>query len=185
MADKSIQYNPIVQSERLYLREVRPSDVNETYYRWMNDPEITRYLETRFIPQSIENIRDYVISMQGDADNCFFAILLREKDRHMGNIKLGPIRWTHRLGEISLIIGEKECWGKGYATEVIELIVQHAFETLNLHKVTAGCYSTNTGSIKAFQKAGFEIEGKRKDHFYDRGTYVDHILFGRINSDAV
>jgi RimJ/RimL family protein N-acetyltransferase len=40
--------------ERIYLREIQLSDVNENYHRWMNDGEITQYLESRFHDNSLE-----------------------------------------------------------------------------------------------------------------------------------
>ena len=174
--------NHFIKGERIYLREVRPSDVNENYYRWMNDPEVTRYLESRFYPNSMEGLREYVAGKLGDRDNVFLAIVLKDGDRHIGNIKLGPINWIHRLADVGILIGEKDCWGKGYATEAIRLVVDYAFRELNLHKVTAGCYDANQGSVRAFLKAGFTQEGVRKSQVYCDGQYVDTILMGIIRS---
>ncbi|MGE3540907.1 MAG: GNAT family N-acetyltransferase [Candidatus Tectimicrobiota bacterium] len=170
-----------LQSARLYLREVRPSDVTDTYYRWMNDPEVTRYLESRFTPYAREGLREYVLGKLGDRDNVFLAIILHEGERHIGNIKLGPIHWIHRYADIGLLIGEKDCWGQGYATEAIQLVVEYAFNTLNLHKLTAGCYALNAGSLHAFRKVGFLVEGTRLQHFYYDGSYIDEILLGLVN----
>jgi RimJ/RimL family protein N-acetyltransferase len=172
-----------LEGKRIYLREVRPSDVNERYYRWMNDSEVTRYLESRFFPNATEKLHDYVVGKLGDRDNVFLAIVLKEEDRYIGNIKLGPIQWIHRLADIGLLIGEKDCWGKGYATEAIQLVSDYAFNVLNLHKVTAGCYGLNEGSARAFQKAGFVVEGVRKEQFYANGSYVDDILLGLTRLD--
>ncbi|MFC1821085.1 GNAT family N-acetyltransferase [Thermodesulfobacteriota bacterium] len=61
----SINKSPFLDGERIYFREVRISDVNENYYSWMNDPEVNQYLETRYIPQSRENIKRYVEKMDG------------------------------------------------------------------------------------------------------------------------
>ncbi|MDC4205803.1 MAG: GNAT family protein [Candidatus Manganitrophus sp.] len=96
---------------------------------------------------------------------------------------MGPIQWIHRLADIGLLIGEKDCWGKGYATEAIQLVSDYAFNVLNLHKVAAGCYGPNEGSARAFQKAGFVVEGVRKEQFYTNGSYVDDILLGLIRPD--
>ena len=52
-----------MEGGRIYLREVCPDDVNENYFRWMNDPEVTRHLEARFASQSMEDISRYVESM--------------------------------------------------------------------------------------------------------------------------
>jgi ribosomal-protein-alanine N-acetyltransferase len=173
-------YSPFVSGRRLYLREVRLEDVNENYYRWMNDPEVTRFLESRFFPNSLESLRQYVIGKQGDRNNVFLAIVLHEGDRHIGNIKLGPIDWIHRLGEVGILIGAKDCWGNGYATEAIRLLSDYAFNRLDLYKLTAGCYGNNEGSTRAFEKAGFVREGVRKEHFFCDGVRVDLILLGQV-----
>jgi ribosomal-protein-alanine N-acetyltransferase len=177
---KDGKFKGFLEGDRIYLRGVCPDDVNEAYYRWMNDPEVNKYLESRFYPHSLERLRDYVCSKLGDQENPFFAIILKEGDRHIGNIKLGPINTIHRFADIGIIIGEQDCWGKGYGTEAIRLIVEYAFNTLNLHKVTAGFYKPNIKSMKAFEKAGFSQEGVRKSHCYCDGKYVDDILFGLV-----
>lgn len=169
-----------VVGERVYLREVRPTDVGDAYYGWMNDPEVTRYLESRFYPQSLESLHSFVSGKLGDRDNVFLAIVLRADDRHVGNIKLGPVDWIHRTADIGLLVGERDCWGKGYATEAISLVTDYAFRTLNLRKVTASCYGNNPGSARAFEKAGFEVEGARRAQFHSDGEYVDQILLGRV-----
>lgn len=169
-----------LEGDRVYLREVRISDVGENYYQWMNDPEVTRYLEARFYPNPVDGLREYVASKLGDRNNVFLAIVLKESDRHIGNIKLGPINWIHRFADVGLLVGEKDCWGKGYATEAIRLITHYAFNTLDLRRLTAGCYDANRGSAKAFFNAGWQQEGLRKNHFYCNGSYVDEILLGIV-----
>jgi RimJ/RimL family protein N-acetyltransferase len=164
---------------------VREADVNEAYHRWMNDPEVTRHLESRFFPLSQESLKEYVRKLRGDRDNLFLAIVLRDGEQHIGNIKLGPINWIHRTADIGLLIGEKTCWGQGYATEAIRCIAAHAFEVLNLHKLTASCYHTNGGSARAFLKAGFAQEGVRHSQFYSGGAYVDQVLLGLVRPDGV
>jgi ribosomal-protein-alanine N-acetyltransferase len=105
-----------------------------------------------------------------------------DSDRHIGNIKLGPVDWLHRVGDLGLIIEERGCWGKDYAFEAISL--EYAFGQLNLRKVTAGCYALNQGSIEAFQKAGFVIEGVRRQNYHCDGNYDDGILLGMLRSEG-
>jgi RimJ/RimL family protein N-acetyltransferase len=162
-----------IEGERLYLREVRATDVTDRYYRWMNDSAVTQYLEVRFSPNSIDGIRSYVDGMAGNRDSLFLAVVLCDGDRHIGNIKLGPINWIHRFADVSLVVGERDCWGKGYATEAIALVTAYAFERLNLHKLTAGCYAANVGSLKAFLKAGWHQEGVKRQQFFVKGEYQD------------
>lgn len=164
--------------ERIYLREVRLSDVNEIYCGWMNDPDVTQYLESRFYATGMKELQQYVERLVEDRNQPFFAICLKNEDRHIGNIKLGPINWIHRHADIGIIIGEKDCWKQGYATDAIKLMRDYAFGILNLHKLTAGCYYLNQSSVRAFEKAGFVVEGIRKSHYFCQAGYLDAVLLG-------
>lgn len=172
-----------LEGDRIYLREVRVDDVGDVYYRWLSDPEVNRFLETRYIPQSLDNIRKYVQAMDGNRDQIFLAICSKDNDRHIGNIKLGPINWTHRFADVSLIVGEKDYWGKGIATAAISLVSAYAFETLNLHKLRAGCYALNEGSAKAFEKVGFRREGLISGLWQIGDKFIDEILLGMRAED--
>lgn len=177
------ELHPFLEGERICLRELRLSDVNANYYRWMNDTEVIRYLECRFATNSMDAIKDFVDKILKDRDSIFLAIVLKNSNRHIGNIKIGPINRIHRFADVGLLIGERDCWGKGYATEALRLVKHYAFKELNLHKLTAGCYEVNKGSEKAFKKAGFTVEGIRKKHRYCDRVYVDTIIFGLLNDE--
>ncbi len=175
--------NGLLTGERIYPREVRRTDVNARYYHWLNDPEINQFLETRFVPQSLEQIAEFVASKDGKADEPFLAICLRSSDEHIGNIKLGPINWRHRYGDVSLFIGEQAHWGQGYATEAIALIMRFGFETLALNKLCASCYEENIGSARAFERCGWQREGLLRDHFFSGGKPTNAIVLGITSSD--
>ena len=103
--------------------------------------------------------------------------------KHIGNIKVGGINHYHRYADIGFLIGEKNYWGKGFATEAIALATDFAFNTLKLHKVWGGLYSPNIGSLRAFQKNGYEQEGIKKSQYLLNGVYYDDIMFGKVNPD--
>ncbi len=172
-----------LESELIFLREVRESDVNDNYYSWLNDPDVNQYLETRYIPRSKANILQFVKNMDGKDNEILFAICIKANDRHIGNIKIGPINWIHRFADISLLIGDKNYWGKGIATHAIKLITDFGFNTLNLHKLRAGCYENNIGSKKAFIKVGYKEEGVLKKQWILKGQYQDEILLGLCAED--
>ena len=169
-----------LDGNRIYLREVREEDVGETYYSWMNDKEINQYMETRYFPQGMESLRDYVKTHGQKSDEPWFAICLQKDDRHIGNIKLGPINFYHRTADVSYFIGEKDCWGQGIATEAIGLVVRFAFEVLDLYKVNAGTYARNIGSQKALEKNGFFREGVFRQQVFSGGQREDTFRFGLL-----
>ncbi len=164
-----------LEGKRIYLRDVNIDDVNDNYYRWINDSDVIRYTESRFYPQSLSDIKKYVEQTRTDTDSVFLAIILNEDNSHIGNIKIHRINWIHRHAEMSILIGEKSCWGQGLGPEAIGLVTEYAFNNLNLYKVYAECYANNKSSIEAFQKAGFEREGSLKEHYFFNGVYIDGI----------
>ena len=170
----------MLESERLLLRPIELADVNEAYRAWMNDPAVMQYTESRFQSHSMEQIRQYVESVQADASSRFFAIIEKASAKHIGNVKIGHMQPVHRSADVGIIIGDKSSWGKGYATEALKLAAGYAKETLKLHKLWAGIYANNPGSVAAFRRAGFVEEGRFAQHWFSNGVYVDGIQMGLL-----
>lgn len=164
-------------TDRLLLRDITEDDVTAKYVRWMNDPRVNRYLESRFVTHTAESIRRSVVELS--QNSVFAAVIDRATGDHIGNIKLGPVDHHHRTADIGIVIGEERCWGKGFATESIIAMTDHAFEVLGLAKVTASVYAINLASIRAFQKAGFELEGTRCSQFSIGESRTDAVMLGR------
>lgn len=176
MEERTIQ----LSGEKVFLRPVTLADVSDAYCAWLNDPEVNRYLETRFAVQTLASVRSYVAAASSAPDLVFLAIIEKATGSHIGNIKLGPILPHHRRGEISFFIGDKRCWGKGYATEAVALLTDYALRDLALVKVTAGCYSGNLGSKRVFEKLGYEREAIFKRQYLSEGAWVDSYCFAKF-----
>lgn len=154
----------------------------DRYLSWMHDPEVTRYLESRFAPPSgLSDLVAFIDACSASPTDLLLGMFLSDTQEHIGNIKLGPINPHHRTAEIGLLIGERSCWGKGHAARAISLVTDHAFSALGLIKVTAGCYAANIGSTVAFQRAGFIIEGRRLLQWECDGDRQDGVLLGKVN----
>lgn len=171
----------LIESDRIYLREVKISDADRAYLNWMNDKDVIQFLDCRFDKWTKMKLKNYVKEVKADARNIFLAIVIKEGNKHIGNVKIGPVHYFNKCADVGIIIGDKSYWGKGLATETLNLVIDYMFNKLHLHKLTAGIYTNNTGSIKAFKKAGFEIEGVLKKHCFYEGSYIDAILLGIIN----
>lgn len=172
-----------IEDGQLYLRKLSVQDATLQYYHWLQDEEVTKFLEIRFLDNSLDEIRQYILDTNSEAANLFLAICLKKNDSHIGNIKLGPIDSHHGFSPISLFIGDKSCWGKGYATKAITLLSRYAFESLNLNKIISGCYEPNIGSRKAFEKAGFTLEGVQKKQYLFEDQWVDCFCFGLLKEE--
>jgi ribosomal-protein-alanine N-acetyltransferase len=172
---------------RLLLRPVLASDLTATYVSWLNDPAVNAYLETRFETQTLDALRAYWHSHGNDPASPWWAICRRDQqDRHIGNIKLGPIHPIHQRADISLFIGDRASWGLGLATEAIALVRDWAFQKRGLLKLSAGIYAENISSRRAFEKCGFQLEGSlRSEAMADTSRRTDVLRLGLPAMDAM
>lgn len=175
MIMKKITKTITIDGERIYLRKLHVYDVNQQYLSWMNDREVNRYLESRFQRWTVKKLKEYLRVVNKSNNNVFLAIFLKHDHKHIGNVKIGPIDYSHKSAYVGLIIGEKGCWGRGFGTEVLRLVTNFAFGALDLRKLSAGIYSNNVGSIKAFQKAGFATEHVKKKEWLSEDCLGDDV----------
>ncbi|MDP1997520.1 MAG: GNAT family N-acetyltransferase [Gallionella sp.] len=162
-----------ITSERLLFRPLSQHDVTERYVSWLNDPEVNRYLEIRFSHHTLESCSAFVAATNADPTSHLFGIFDRSCGLHIGNIKIGFIKQVYSSGQLSLFLGEKSYWGKGFATEAISAITGWAFNELALIRVEAGCCDENLGSLRAFLKVGYTVEG-----YFRKNTVLDNRRIG-------
>ena len=108
-----------LHGKRVSLRLLTLQDCTQRYVEWLNDAAVNLYLETRWTPQNLITVREFVKSLLGSNENYLFGMFVDQGVRHVGNIKVGPIRWMHASSELSYFVGERPMWGQGVATEAI------------------------------------------------------------------
>lgn len=173
------------RNERVELFLLEEADVSPAYVGWLNDPLVNRYLESRFVAHDETSTRAFVAACLSDPAALLLGVRSRAlSGRHVGNIKLGPIDLRHGLAEVGILIGAREAWGAGVGTSAIQVVSQIACRMLGVRKLTAGCYSSNIGSQRAFERVGFKVEGTRKAHFLLDGVPQDLVLMSFFPSKA-
>jgi ribosomal-protein-alanine N-acetyltransferase len=170
--------------ERVSLRPLTVADVSDAYVGWMNDAVTNRFMETRWRPHSLADVEAFVAEKAASATEHLFGIFLITDDRHVGNLKIGPIDANHRRADLSYFVGEPDLRGQGVASEAVALGVRIGFEQLLLHKLTAGIYAQNGESGRVLAKNGFAAEGRRPAHFAFEGGRDDMVEYGLINPAA-
>lgn len=165
----------------IFLRSLDDSDVTQRYLEWFGDSDVTKFLELQIVPEDLDDLKRFVAECNDDPSVELFGIFLRDSRLHIGNVKLGPRSFLHRSSALGILIGDKSCWNRGLASEAIALASDWAFGSLFCEKLTAGCISDNLGSIKAFRKASFEIEGIQRQQVKRRDSEKrgDVVLLGR------
>ena len=168
--------------QSVVLKPLLASDVSQRYLDWFGDPDVTKFLELKVLPQGLSDLKRFVVECNTDPSIELFGIFLADSMRHIGNVKLGPRSALNRSSPLGILIGDKSCWNLGLASEAIALVSDWAFDSNFCEKLTAGCISDNLGSIRAFRKASFEIEGIQRQQVTRRESEErgDVVLLGRI-----
>lgn len=180
-----MKYNKIIQGKNLCLRDIELADCCEKYVNWLNDVKVNKYLESRLSIQSIESITRFVSNILESKDNYMFAVIYKENQEHIGNVKIGPIHPIYKNTYIGSIIGEKKYWGCGLAVEMDYLATRFCFDVLNLHKVACGVISANIGAIKIIEQLGFKKEACIRDDVFQDEKYLDVYRYGILEKELI
>ena len=168
-------YGPRLQGARVTLAPPRPEYVDD-YLRWFGDPLVTRYLTMRNPPSRQQEV-EFLERMASNDSDVFWSILLGE--RHIGSIGIHGIDWRNRTAITGVMIGERDCWGQGFATESMRLRTRYAFQELGLETLTTHVNSDNEASRRALQRAGYRQAGVLRRHVYVEGDFRD-VWLGEI-----
>lgn len=170
----------MLKGKQVALREIRKSDL-PFFVKWMNDPEITQYL-TVYLPMTMEEEEEWYENIGKKKNSVYFAITTSD-DKLIGNIVLNKINEKNRCATLGIVIGDKNDWGKGYGREAIKLIVKYGFETLNLHRIELKYYDFNERAKKCYEKAGFKLEGMKRESHYINGKYCNEAIMSILKSE--
>ena len=168
---------------RLYLRALAESDADGPYPGWFNDAEVCNGNSHHVFPYPREAALEYIRDAVKTRGALILAIVLREGDCHIGNIALQDIHPVNRSAELSIVIGERDAWGSGFAYEAAALLVAHGFTTLNLQRIGCGTFSENTAMQKLARRLGMQEEGRRRQAVFKDGRYVDVVEFGLLRDE--
>jgi RimJ/RimL family protein N-acetyltransferase len=174
---------PFVIGSRIYLRSLQREDLSEKYLAWLNHPDINRYLESGIFPSTKESLERFYEGISQSKDQVILAIVDKKTNRHIGNVKLGPINWIHRKATLGILIGEKQFWGKGICEEVTRLMVEYGFSRLNLNRIDLGVYAEHKAAIHSYEKVGFKVEGRLREDLFHEGQFKDRLWMGLLRSE--
>lgn len=165
-----------MRGPRVMLRPLEISDASERYAAWLNDREVNEYLETH--SATIEQLQSYIKEKRANPEVLFLGIFWSATNQHIGNVKLEPFDVANSTAHLGLLIGEKDFWGKGIATEVMIFLTRELCTRFGIHTVTLGVIAQNAAALRVYEKCGFH-EYKR-EVLLRGGKPYDNIFFTRV-----
>lgn len=172
-----------IYGKRIMLREYITSDI-ESIRGWVNDHETTRMLDPSIFsyPHPYEKTKAFVDSNIENGGPAFIIANI-ETGEYIGQIDLMNINYRNRSAEIGIVIGIKRYRSLGYGSEAIKLLLEFAFNQLNLNRIEIRVFSFNEQGIRCYKKCGFIEEGCLRQAIYIDGEYHDIIILSVLREE--
>ena len=167
----------------IYLRGLEEKDLDGPYFDWFNDPDVCRYNSHALFPNTTAAMRKYFEETSQSRAEIVFAIVWKETEEHIGNITLKNVDYQARSGELAIIIGNRNYWGKSVGKEAGQLLVEYAVSRLNLRRIHCGTHADNVAMQRLALFLGMREEGLRKEAVFKNGVYADLVEYGMVIAD--
>ncbi|EIM26231.1 GNAT family N-acetyltransferase [Microvirga lotononidis] len=171
---------PVLEGRGITLRKAQSSDV-EARLRLGNDPDIVEMFgvsQDAVRPPTPESAARWVQTLMDHPRAWVIAT-----DRLIGEVRLDRIDRQDRRASLAIGILDPQCLGKGLGTQAIMLVLGHAFHDLKLHRIGVRVLAYNTRAIRAYQKCGFQIEGREREAAFVDGQWHDDVIMGLLEHE--
>lgn len=177
-----MKYFKKIVGEKVYLSPMNVDDCLQ-YVEWLNNYEITKCINQYTSMISINSEKEWLEKATTEKYN--FAIIKKETDTLMGNISLMKINLINGTAELGIFIGDTENHSHGYGSEAIMLLLDYAFNQVNLNNIMLKVYDFNKRAIKAYEKCGFKIFGIWEESHYVDGEYCNEVYMNVLKKNFV
>jgi RimJ/RimL family protein N-acetyltransferase len=171
-----------IEGEKVILRRHAPGNV-AAFQRWYADPEIARLARYQATPMRPEEIERFFAARVVGPDALAMAVHVRATDRLIGTCAFSQLDGENGSALYHITIGEPDAWGQGFGTEATQLMVDHAFGTLGLHRIALYVFEFNERAIRAYRRCGFVIEGRSRESIWRDGRWWDELAMSVLESD--
>lgn len=174
----------MLSGDGIRLRAAERRDL-PNFVRWLNDPDVYQNLILR-APMSLGDEERWFENnlRQPPAEQVLVIEIETEAGwKPMGNTSLMDFDRISACAEVGIFIGEKQMWGKRIAQRALHLMLQYAFNDLNLNRVGLQVFASNAHAIRCYEAVGFVHEGKKRKAMYRKGQFVDILLMSVLRDE--
>lgn len=169
---------------RIYLRAFEPEDY-KLISLWRQDEDILHRLSGNHYFVSTEREKQWVLDKAlNDARNIYLAICMKDDHNMAGYTSINNIDLRNLKAEWGgTIIGDKQMWGKGIATEAAKMMLHYIFNQYPIHKCYGQCLEEHTVTIKMLLNLGFTQEGMKRDDVFKNGKFKSILQFSMLRDE--
>lgn len=170
-----------LSTERLLIKPIADADLHNVH-TLHSLPEVNQF-NTLGIPENIKDTKAILDKwMTGNTRSFTFTICLQTYQECIGIIGINLGKPKYKNAEIWFKF-DPAYWNKGYATEAVNAILEFGFNTLQLHRIEAGCATGNIGSIKVLEKVGMIREAHTRQLLPLQSGWSDNYGYAKLATD--
>jgi len=162
---------------KIYLTLFELEDITPEYISWLNDQEVVKFSNQRFLKHTHKTSVNYFQSFER-TPNLFLAIKDLSSKKIIGTMT-AYISEQHQTADIGILLGNRDYWGKGIGFDAWATLVKWA--SANYRKVSAGAVAVNKPMIALMEKSGMEFEGLKKHHEIVNDCPTDVLFYGKFS----
>jgi len=170
-----------IKGKLVTLRAVEETDL-PLLHRWANDPDLQEMIGHIHFPSSMDFHKSWFQHLKDDQLNQRFAIETRD-DSLIGLSTIINIDWRNNHAWHGVMLGDINVRGKGYGADAVMATMGYAFDELHLERLDGGMIESNTASLAFYLKLGWKEEGRKRNWYFTKGCYWDHIIVGITRQD--
>ncbi|WP_460674281.1 GNAT family N-acetyltransferase [Larkinella ripae] len=174
---------PTLETERLVLRQLEPSDQQELF-RLRSDTDIMRFI-ARPLAKTVDDaallIKDFREAARNN-ERITWGITLKNSPALIGTIGFVKILKEHERAEVGYLLHPLH-HGSGLMQEALRAVIDYGFQILNLHSIEAVVDPRNTASARILERNGFRKEGHFKENICFNGQFRDSVYYARLASN--
>ena len=168
--------NPYAIGKNVYLRAPTIEDAEGEWYQWFSDPETTRFLSDRYLPNTIDQQINFLKYAQEANDRIVLCICSIEDGKHIGSCGFSAIDWFRKSADVAIVVGDKNYKQGPVTIEGMALLLEVAFKRLGLVNLLSVHVASNPFTPLINKIFGFEEVGKFKNFALFEGEYTDLIM---------
>lgn len=151
---------------------------------WEDDTDFLRLVDASPArPRTAEEVIRWMDAFQKSTTDFAFGIRRQDTDSLIGWIALDEIIWAQQVGGLAIGIGRRDHWGQGYGKEALSLLLDFAFDELNLHRIQLTVFAYNQRAIRLYERLGFQHEGTYREFLHRGGQRHDMLLYGLLRHE--
>jgi RimJ/RimL family protein N-acetyltransferase len=181
MADRT-WFPESITGSGVVLRRHVPGNLT-AFRRWYADREIARLARYQEHPMRTEEIERFFTARVVGPEALAMAVHIRASDRLIGTCAFSQLDADNGSALYHITIGESDMWGKGHGTEATQLMLDHAFGTMGLHRIALFVFEFNERAVRAYKRCGFVIEGRARESIWRDGRWWDELAMSVLESD--